>query len=246
MQIIYGINPVLETLRSKGSDIRKVILAEGKRGADVATILEVAAVRGIEVEVRKRETLDRQAGTTAHQGVLCLCGEFAYASLEEIIANRHPAFPGSLVLLLDGIEDPQNLGSLIRTAHCFGVNGIVIPRDRAAGVTPAVIKASAGAAGHIPVARVVNLVQAIEFMKENGFWIYGTDAGADKELCSVRVEGNMGLVMGSEGKGLRSLVRKHCDVLLSIPLFGQVDSLNVSVAAGILLHEIRRGGSRPC
>jgi 23S rRNA (guanosine2251-2'-O)-methyltransferase len=244
MQVIYGINPVLEILRSKGGDIRKIIVAEARRGEDVKRILELAAVRGIEVEVRKREALDRQAGTTAHQGVLCLCGEFAYASLEEIIVNRHPAFPGSLVLLLDGIEDPQNLGSLIRTAHCFGVNGIVIPRDRAAGVTPAVIKASAGAAGHVPVARVVNIIQAIEFLKENGFWVYGTDAGADKDLGSVRFEGNMGLIMGSEGKGMRPLVRKHCDVLLSIPLFGQVDSLNVSVAAGILLHEIRRG-SRP-
>jgi 23S rRNA (guanosine2251-2'-O)-methyltransferase len=244
MQVIYGINPVLEILRGKGGDARKIIIAEGRRGEDVKRILELAAVRGIEAEVRKREDLDRQAGTTAHQGVLCLCGEFAYASLEEIVASRHPAFPGSLILLLDGIEDPQNLGSLIRTAHCFGANGVVIPRDRAAGITPAVIKASAGAAGHTPVAQVVNLTQAIEFLKENGFWIYGTDAGADKDLSSVRFEGNVGLIMGSEGKGMRPLVRKHCDVLLSIPLFGRVDSLNVSVAAGILLHEIRRG-SRP-
>ncbi len=244
MQIIYGINPVSEILRSEGSDIRKIIIAEGRRGEDVKRIIELASARGIEVESRRREVLDRQAGTAAHQGVLCLCGEFAYSSLEEIVANRHPAFPGNLVLLLDGIEDPQNLGSLIRTAHCFGANGVVIPRDRAAGVTPAVIKASAGAAGHIPVARVVNLTQAIEFLKEKNFWIYGTDAGADRDLESVRFEGNVGLVMGSEGRGMRPLVRKHCDILLSIPLFGLVDSLNVSVAAGILLHEIRRG-TRP-
>ena len=172
--------------------------------------------------------------------MLCLCGEFAYASLEEIVANRHPAFAGGLVLLLDGIEDPQNLGSLIRSAHCFGANGVIIPRDRAAAITPAVIKASAGAAGHVPVARVVNLTHAIDFLKEKGFWIYGTDAEADTGLESVRFGGDIGLVMGSEGKGLRPLVRKHCDILLSIPLFGKVDSLNVSVAAGILLHEIRR------
>ncbi|HEX7504671.1 MAG TPA: 23S rRNA (guanosine(2251)-2'-O)-methyltransferase RlmB [Syntrophales bacterium] len=244
MQIIYGINPVSEILRSEGGDIRKIVVAEGRRGEDVKKIIELASVRGVPVEIRKREDLDRQAGTAAHQGVLCLCGEFVYASLEKIVANRHPAFPGSFVLLLDGIEDPQNLGSLIRTAHCFGVNGVVIPRDRAAGVTPAVIKASAGAASHIPVARVVNLIQAIEFLKEKSFWIYGTDAGADKDLGSFRFEGNMGLVMGSEGKGMRPLVRKHCDVLLSIPLFGAIDSLNVSVAAGILLYQIRRG-NRP-
>jgi 23S rRNA (guanosine2251-2'-O)-methyltransferase len=241
MQIIYGINPVLETLRSKGSDVRKIILAEGRRGGDVAAILELASARGIPVEIRRREDLEKQAGTAAHQGVLCLCGEYVYASLEDIAANRHPAFPGSLVLLLDGIEDPQNLGSLIRSAHCFGANGVIVPRDRAATVTPAVIKASAGAAGHIPVARVVNLTQAIDFLKEKGFWVYGTDADADTRLESVRFEGNIGLVMGSEGKGLRPLVRKHCDILLSIPLFGKVDSLNVSVAAGIVLHEIRRG-----
>ncbi|MRR35638.1 23S rRNA (guanosine(2251)-2'-O)-methyltransferase RlmB [bacterium] len=240
MQVIYGINPVSETLRSEGGNIRKIMLAEGRKGEDVKKILGLASARGIAVEVRGREVLDRQAGTTAHQGVLCLCGEFAYASLEELIANRHPAFPASLVLLLDGIEDPQNLGSLIRTAHCFGANGVVIPRDRAAGITPAVIKASAGAAGYIPVSRVVNLTQAIEFMKENGFWIYGTDASSDCDAGSVLFEGNVGLVMGSEGKGIRPLVRKHCDALLSIPLFGRIDSLNVSVAAGILLHEIRR------
>jgi 23S rRNA (guanosine2251-2'-O)-methyltransferase len=240
MQVIYGINPVLEILRSEGGNVQKIVLAEGRRGEDVKKILGLASARGIAVEVRKRESLDRQAGTTAHQGVLCLCGEFAYASLEELIANRHLAFPASLVLLLDGVEDPQNLGSLIRTAHCFGANGVVIPRDRAAGITPAVIKASAGAAGHIPVARVVNITQTIEVMKENGFWIYGTDASSDCDAGSVRFEGNVGLVMGSEGKGIRPLVRKHCDVLLSIPLFGRIDSLNVSVAAGILLHEIRR------
>jgi len=239
MQVIYGINPVLETLRSKGSDIRKVILAEGRRGEDAAKILELAAARGVAVETLRREELDRRAGTAAHQGVLCLCGEFAYASLEEIVANRHPAVPGSLVLLLDGIEDPQNLGSLIRSAHCFGANGVVIPRDRAAGITPAVIKASAGAAGHIPVARVVNLTQAVDLLKEKGFWVYGADAGAKTELGSARFEGDIGLVMGSEGKGIRPLVRKHCDILVSIPLFGKLDSLNVSVAAGILLHEIR-------
>ncbi|MCE5263783.1 MAG: 23S rRNA (guanosine(2251)-2'-O)-methyltransferase RlmB [Deltaproteobacteria bacterium] len=245
MQVIYGINPVLETLRSKGGDVRKVILAEGRRGGDAAKILALAAARGVAAETLRREELDRLAGTVAHQGVLCLCGEFAYASLEEIVANRHPAFPGGLVLLLDGIEDPQNLGSLIRSAHCFGANGVIIPRDRAAAITPAVIKASAGAAGHVPVARVVNLTQAIDVLKEKGFWIYGTDAEADTGLESVRFGGDIGLVMGSEGKGLRPLVRKHCDILLSIPLFGKVDSLNVSVAAGILLHAIRRQ-SGPC
>lgn len=241
MQVIYGINPVWEILKSEGSAVRKIIVAEGRRGGDVKRILELASARGVAVDVRRREDLDRQAGTSAHQGVLCLCGEYVYASLADVVANRHPVFTGCLVLLLDGIEDPQNLGSLIRTACCFGANGVVIPRDRASGVTPAVIKASAGAASHIPVARVVNLIQAIDFFKENGFWIYGTDVGAQCPVGSVRFDGNVGLVMGSEGKGMRPLVRKHCDVILSIPLFGRVDSLNVSVAAGILLHEIRRG-----
>ncbi len=244
MQVVYGINPVSEILRSEGGDIQKIVIAEGRRGEEIKRILDLASTRGIEVEVRSRETLDRQAGTAAHQGVLCVCGEFTYSSLEDIVEHRHPSFAGSLILLLDGIEDPQNVGSLIRTAHCFGANGVVIPRDRAAGITPAVIKSSAGAVRHIPVARVTNLSQTIEFLKEKGFWIYGADAGAENDAGSVRFEGNVGLVMGSEGKGMRPLVKKHCDVLLSIPLFGRVDSLNVSVAAGILLHEIRRG-ARP-
>jgi 23S rRNA (guanosine2251-2'-O)-methyltransferase len=145
-----------------------------------------------------------------------------------------------LVLILDGIEDPQNLGSIIRTAYCLGVNGIIIPENRSASVTPAVIKVSAGAAQHIPIARVVNISRAIDYLKEKGFWIYGADVSSDQNFSSRDYREQVGLVIGSEGRGIRSLVKKKCDFLVSITMSGQIDSLNVSVATGIILYEIWR------
>ncbi|MEA2014878.1 MAG: 23S rRNA (guanosine(2251)-2'-O)-methyltransferase RlmB, partial [Thermodesulfobacteriota bacterium] len=141
-------------------------------------------------------------------------------------------------LILDGITDPQNLGSLIRTALCFGVDGLVIPENRAASVTPAVIKASAGAALHLPIAMVVNISRTIDKLKKEGFWIYGADASSGENLHNLDYSNHAGLVMGSEGKGIRSLVRKKCDFLISIPITDPIDSLNVSIAGGIILYEM--------
>jgi 23S rRNA (guanosine2251-2'-O)-methyltransferase len=145
-----------------------------------------------------------------------------------------------LIVLLDGITDPQNLGALVRTGHCFGVNGFVIPGNRSASLTAAVMKASAGALQYTPVAMVVNLARTIDFLKEQGFWIYGADAGGDPNPRVFDGVDRLALVMGSEGKGIRSLVRKKCDFLVSIPMKGKIDSLNVSVAAGIIVHQIVR------
>ncbi len=145
-----------------------------------------------------------------------------------------------LILILDGITDPQNLGSLIRTALCFGVAGLVIPENRAASVTPSVIKASAGAALHLPIIKVVNISRTIDQLKEVGFWIYGADADCGEGIRSPDYSNHAGLVLGSEGKGIRPLVRKKCDVLISIPMTGSIDSLNVSVAGGIILYEVTR------
>ena len=172
------------------------------------------------------------------QGVVGYCRQFRYAGLEEVLANRRPGFKNSLVLLLDSVMDPQNLGSLIRTAFYFGANGVVIPEDRSATITSAAMKASAGAAGRLPVARVVNLARTLDELKEAGYWIYGTDSHSENKLEDVDFDGNVGLVMGSEGSGIRPLVRKKCDLTLSIPGAGEFDSLNVSVAAGIILHRI--------
>jgi 23S rRNA (guanosine2251-2'-O)-methyltransferase len=243
-EILYGINPVREALRHGGVDIREIWVTEGRRGTPLAEVLEQARQKGIPVTYRRREELDRRAGVRSHQGLVAVGRAFAYADLDEAVANRHEAFRHSCLLILDGILDPQNLGSLIRTAHCFGVNGVIIPENRAAAVTPATVKASAGAAGYIPVARVVNLVQTIQALKDRGFWIYGADARGGRQPEELMIEGDIALVMGSEGKGIRPLVRRQLDFSLSVPLAGRVDSLNVSVAAGIILHAIMRQRAR--
>ena len=240
MQVIYGINPVLELLKGHDKAIRRLLVATGRGGESIRKILDLARKAGIPVEFKERDYLDRQAGQTSHQGVMGFCDDFAYADVDDVIANHHKDFKNNLILILDGITDPQNLGSLIRTAHCFGVNGVIIPKDRSASVTAAVMKASSGTAGYTPVAMEVNLSSAIEYLKSKGFWIYGADAGNDRGVHAPDYRGNIAVVMGSEGKGLRPLIRKNCDFLLSIPMKGKIDSLNVSVAAGIILHEILR------
>ena len=238
MQIVYGMNPLFESLQSDPAGISRIIIASGRKGAAVAKIVEMAACHGIDVFYQEHDSLDRLAGTAHHQGIIGLCREHRYASLDEVEANRHPGLQGDLILLADGVTDPQNLGALIRTAHCFGANGVVIPAHRAAGVTSAVMKASAGAVRHIPVAMAVNVGQTIDDLKAKGYWIYGAEAGADRELASLHFEGRIGLVVGSEGKGIRPLIRKKCDILFSVPMAGKIDSLNVSVAAGIMLYAV--------
>jgi len=244
MQIIYGTNPLLEFLLGDPGGIAKIIVASGRRGPAVEKIMEMASRQGINVLFQDHASLDRLAGHVAHQGIVAFCREYTYAALDEILNNRHPDLNGDLVLLVDGVTDPQNLGALIRTAHCFGANGVVIPAHRAAAVTPAVIKASAGAVRHIPVAMEVNLGQALDTLKENGYWIYGADADMDHDMAAVNFEGRIGLVVGSEGKGIRPLIRKKCDFLFSVPMVGKIDSLNVSVAAGIMLYAMFRALKR--
>ncbi len=238
MVIIYGINPALEALEGDGSVIQKVVVARGRSGEKFHKLLSIARQKNIDVEFREREYLDRLAGRAAHQGVVCFGVPFSYVGVDDVIGHCIEPFRDHLVLILDSVTDPQNLGTLIRTAHCFGVNGVIIPENRAASVTPAVLKASAGAAQHTPVARVVNIAQTIDDLKDRGFWIYGAEAEAAEDICRVHYQGHAALVMGSEGKGLRPLVRKKCDFLISIPMGGRIGSLNVSVAAGVILFDI--------
>jgi 23S rRNA (guanosine2251-2'-O)-methyltransferase len=238
LQVIFGINPLLEALKSQKEGIEKIVIAQGRGGAAIQKILNLAEQGVIPVELRERSYLDRQAGHKFHQGVAGLCENFAYVSVDDVIANRHVDFKNDLILILDGVTDPQNLGSLIRAAHCFGANGVIIPANRSVAVTASAAKASAGAAYHIPIAMVVNLSNTIEYLKEKGFWIYGTDPVSGKNVSTFDYKGHIGLVMGSEGRGMRPLIKKKCDFLLSIPTMGKIDSLNVSVAAGIILYEI--------
>ena len=240
MQVIYGINPLLEVLFSHPEMIEKVVVVEGRGGNEMRKILALAAEQGLPVEFGGRERLEKLAPRQVHQGVAAICRARANSTVEEVIAHRHEKSKYDLVVLLDSITDPQNLGSIIRTAHCCGANGVIIPENRAASVTASVSKASAGAVQYLPTATVVNLVRTIEYLKERGFWIYGADAAARMDVQTPDYEGNIALVMGSEGRGIRPLIRKKCDFLISIPMRGQVASLNVSVAAGVILFEILR------
>ncbi len=240
MQVIFGMNSLLEALKSQNGMINKIVIAKGRGGKTVQRILNLAKQNDISVEFRERGYLDRQAGQKNHQGVIGYRETFAYVSVDDVIANRHVDFNNNLILILDSITDPQNLGSLIRTAHCCGANGVIIPENRSAAITAAVMKGSAGALCHTPVARVVNLANTIEYLKEKGFWIYGTDPASSNKVNTFDYKGHIGLVMGSEGRGMRPLIKKKCDFLISIPIVGKIDSLNVSVAAGIVLYDILR------
>jgi len=238
MQIIYGIHPVVEALKT-GGKVEKVILLKGGKQSNVREILDITARRKVPVVFKEREYLDSSAGTSHHQGVICIYGGYRYADMGDVLRDCKSR-RNALILILDGITDPQNLGSLIRTALCFGVSAVIIPENRAASVTPAVIKASAGAAMYLPVVMVVNISRAIDKLKEEGFWVYGADAMRGNTLSSCDYATHMGLVMGSEGKGIRQLVRKKCDFLVSIPMTNSIDSLNVSVSGGIILYEMTR------
>jgi 23S rRNA (guanosine2251-2'-O)-methyltransferase len=240
VQVVYGINPLLEILLSNPAMLEKIVVAEGRGGDEVRKILRLAAVHGIPHEFGGRERLEKLAPHQVHQGVAGICRVREYATVDEVIAHRHEKSKYDLVVLLDSVTDPQNLGSIIRTAHCCGANGVIIPENRAASVTASVAKASAGAVQYLPTAMVVNLVRTIEYLKTKGFWIYGADAEAQMHVEAPDYQGNIALVMGSEGHGIRPLIRKKCDFLISIPMRGQVASLNVSVAAGVILFGILR------
>lgn len=240
MQVIYGINPLLEIFLSHPTMLGKIIVAKGREGEAVQKIMKLASDHGIPVEFTGREKVEKLAPRRVHQGVVGLCREHAYATVEDVLANRHKKSRYNLVIILDSITDPQNLGSIIRTAHCCGANGVIIPGNRAASVTASVAKASAGAVYRMPTAMAVNLVRTIEYLKEKGFWIYGADAASEVSFHAPEYEGHIGLVLGNEGRGIRSLIRKKCDFLISIPMRGEVASLNVSVAAGVILYEIFR------
>ena len=240
MDIIYGINPVAEALKVESCQIVKIAVSRETGKEPLQTILELAARKKIPVAFQEKRDIEKLVGHRSHQGIVGLCKTFVYADLDQIIANRHQDFRHHLILLLDGITDPHNLGALIRTAHCFGVNGVIIPVNRSASVNAAVVKVSAGAALYMPVARVINLVRTIDDLKEKGFWIYGAEAASGRNMNCTTYHGDVGLVMGSEGGGLRAIVRKKCDFLLSVPMIGKIDSLNVSVAAGIILNDVTK------
>jgi 23S rRNA (guanosine2251-2'-O)-methyltransferase len=230
-RFVYGVNPVLEALRAHPGDVVRV-LVEKSRGAE--RVAAAAAEAGVRVETVSPGELARRAHGGVHQGVGAELAEFQYAELEELLA------PNAFLLVLDGVTDPQNLGALVRSAHALGAGGVVLPKDRAAGVTPAVSKAAAGALEHCAVARVTNLSRALEQMKEAGLWTVALAADGEQELGSIDLSGSIALVLGSEGTGVRPLVRKTCDHVARIGMGGKVGSLNVAAAGAIALYEASR------
>ena len=242
--ILYGINPVREALRGNRKAF-ELFVQTGGTDQRIAKLATLAEEKGIAVRRRERADLERLAGNPHHQGVVLKVAPFVYAELEDFLANHQEPKAGLFLLVLDGIQDPQNLGALIRSAACAGVQGVIIPKDRACGMTPVVEKASAGAVETIPVIQVTNLVQTLERLKQAGCWTFGLAGEANKDIYQADYRGNLALVVGSEGEGIRPLVRKHCDLLLAIPHYGGISSLNASVAGGIVLFEAARQRCRP-
>ena len=233
---IVGRHPVLEALKS-GRAVNKLLVAEGSEGGSLTEILGKAKAQGIVVQRVPRSKLDHVAGEH-HQGVLLYVAPHDYASLEDIIAATAKGRP--LVVLLDEVEDPYNLGAILRTAEATGVTGVIIPKRRSVPLTGVVAKTAAGAVEHVPVARVTNLVQAIERLQKEGYWVVGADASATTMYTETTYTDSIALVIGAEGKGLSRLVKERCDFLVKLPMLGQLQSLNASVATGVLLYEVVR------
>ena len=242
LRMIYGVNPVIESLRGD-SVLSEIIITEGARDARLRDLIELAQARRVPIKHAPRSALDREAGNTHHQGVVARLAQTSYADagdLLESITEKIGTAREPLALLLDGIEDPRNLGAILRTAECAGVDGVFIPERRAAGLNETVAKASAGAVEHLPIARVTNLSLLIRQLKERNLWIVGTSADASVDYTSWDWTRPSAVVLGAEGSGLHRLVREHCDALVKIPVHGKIESLNVSVAAGIILYEALR------
>jgi len=233
---LLGIHAVREALEA-GRPVERVVIARGRGGDRVEEIVRLARSRGVPVRFEDRAQLDRLAGSPQHQGVLALAAARSALALEDLLASPRP---DALLVLLDGVEDPHNLGAILRSALAAGADGAIIPERRAAGLTETVSRASAGALEHLPVARVTNLARAMEQMKAAGFWLVGLDERAERDYTAADFTARIGLVLGGEGRGLHQLTRKRCDFLVSIPATGPVRSLNVSVAAGVVLFEAVR------
>ena len=239
--LIEGRNAVLEALRA-GRSIDKLYLAKGETDKTLAHIAARARAAGVVVVEADRRKLDALSAspTKAHQGVVAVAAVKDYCSLADIQRVAEERGEPPFVLVCDEISDPHNLGAILRSAECVGAHGVVIPKRRSAGVTGIVDKTSAGAAEHVPVARVPNLPAALRELQERGLWIYGTAADGPADLWHTDFTGPLALVIGSEGEGMGRLVREHCDFLVRIPLRGKLDSLNASAAAGILMYEVLR------
>ncbi len=245
MDRLTGIHAVKEALGAQ-RPIDRIAIAKGRQDTRIEEIVQLARQQGVPVRFEDRGQLDRLAKSKDHQGVVALAAARAAATLEDILAQANSGRGQvGLILLLDGVEDPHNLGAIIRTALAAGAHGVVIPERRAVGLTDTVARASAGALAHLPVAKVTNLARSMEELKEAGYWLVGLDEAGDKNYTEVDYTSPVGIVLGGEGKGLHDLTRKRCNFIVSLPTTGPVKSLNVSVAAGVVLFEALRQRNAP-
>jgi 23S rRNA (guanosine2251-2'-O)-methyltransferase len=238
MHYIYGINSVTEALKARGRAFEWVGMAKERHDIRLQRLIEDCRKLGVQVRFVPRTELDHMAGTAAHQGVVAVTSAKQYNDLNDVIDAKRAEY--SLLVVLDGVEDPHNLGAILRTSDAAGADGVVIPDRRAAGVTGTVTKVSAGASEHLPIAKVTNIARTIEDLKDRNIWTVGLDEHGKQSYEALDYKMDCALVLGAEGKGLHDLVEKKCDFLVSIPMLGKVPSLNVSVAAGVVLYEIVR------
>ena len=241
-EILYGRQPVRETLRARRRQAFRLLLARGISDTGiVAEILRLAQEAHVPVQELDRAELDRLSGEANHQGIAAEVSAYPYTDLVQVLDAGQRAGDAPFLLLLDHLLDPQNLGSLLRSADASGVHGVILPGRRAAGLSPAAVRASAGAAEHVLVAQVTNLVQAMERLKGEGLWLAGLEAAPGaQDYSQADLTGPLGLVVGSEGTGLARLARERCDFLIKLPMHGHVESLNAAVAGAIALYEVRR------
>ena len=238
MHYIYGINAVSEALKARGRAFEWVGMAKERHDLRLQRLIEDCRRLAVPVRFLQRTELDRMVGNSAHQGVVAVTSAKQYSDLDDVVGAKRGLY--SLVVVLDGVEDPHNLGAILRTADAAGADGIVIPERRAASVTGTVTKASAGASEHLPIAKVTNIARTVEELKERNLWTVGLDERGSQTYDALDYNMDCALVLGAEGKGLHDLVKRKCDFLVSIPMLGKVSSLNVSVAAAVVLYEIVR------
>jgi len=238
MEIIFGIHAVEEALTARGRGFEYVAVVPGRGDARIQKISQLCRTAGVPVRTMPRDQLTRLARTANHQGVVAVTAEKQYADLDDLLARKRGEH--SFLAVLDGIEDPHNLGAIIRTAEGAGVDGLIIPERRASGVTATVVKSSAGASEYLPIAKVTNISRTLEELKERNIWTVGLDERGKQLYYEVDYKMDCALVLGAEGHGMHEQIRKRCDFLVSIPMLGKIASLNVSVAAAVVMYEIAR------
>jgi 23S rRNA (guanosine2251-2'-O)-methyltransferase len=238
--VVAGINPVIATLRANPDHITRLLIVQGSENQRVKDVELLARDLGIEVKLTHREELDSLSGLERHQDVLAELGKQITITEADLPALLDKIDGEPLLLVLDGVTDPHNLGACLRTSEAAGVHAVIVPKDRAAGLTPVARKASAGASEVVPLVQVTNLARTLRMLKDRGIWLCGTSDSTPQSLYQQNLTGPLALVMGSEGAGLRHLTTQTCDFLVSIPMQGVIESLNVSVATGVCLYEIRR------